>query len=247
MIRLAVLGSCVSAAPAYEVTKGKIGTVCYHKQTSFVSLDSSPIAISEDALPWPSLFAKKAVLADFRKTILESIAASQPDAILFDFIDERYNLLKTGDSYVVRSEPLIDSGFPGGLPLDFEVVERFTESTEALWRRSCTRIAQRLRSLCPRTCFLLHRCWLSNEYWDSDGIHSFSLERQAKNTKINSMLASYYDHFAKFPGLRTVEVFANNRGFAQHKWGLAPCHFEPEYGEHLMRQVLECVTAANEH
>ncbi len=245
MLRLSILGSCVTADPAY-LNPQLVQVACYLSRTSFISLNSPPLPIDDDALPWPSNFARKAVLGDFRKTILPVLAGSQPDALVFDFIDDRFDLLQCGDSFVLRSDPLLESGFPGTLPLTFHRLQRRSSRVSRLWERSSLAVTARLRELLPTVPFILHRCWYADEYRDENQIRLFPENERRGNAAMNEMLEDYYDWFQrKIPGMRAVEVKLPRRAWAQHKWGLEPFHFEPAYGEELIRQIVRATAPSS--
>jgi hypothetical protein len=237
MLRLSVLGSCVTGDPLFSAPAG-IELVSYQARTSLVSLNSPPVELAEDALEWPSGFAKRCVLADFRKTVLQNLKRSEPDAVVFDFIDERFDLLRCGASYVVLSEPLCQAGYPGRIPLVFERIERLSAEAFRLWRQSCHAIGDQLLALFPATPLILHRCWWAAEYREGDLVRSFDAKKLKEIAAMNEMLAEYYTLFKRaVPGLQTVEIDLPRRADAAHKFGLAPYHFEADYNAELIRHI----------
>ena len=98
-----ILGSCVTT-DAFARDAAGLEEVSYHSRTSFISVNSPPLAIEGSELCWCSNYARKHVLADFNKTVLPEMYLSKPDIVVFDFIDERFDILRSGDTYITRSE-----------------------------------------------------------------------------------------------------------------------------------------------
>jgi hypothetical protein len=96
--RIAVLGSCVTRQ-AFLHHEGPESwrlerPVHYQARTSFVSLLSPPLEPPEPLLrAIPDPFEQRAARDDFRRSFWSKLAASQPDLLLLDLVDERFDLL----------------------------------------------------------------------------------------------------------------------------------------------------------
>ena len=229
MTRLCILGSCVTGDSAY-LAPDEMQLVLYHSRHSFISLNSPPLALDDDALPWSSKYAKKEILGEFRKTVLAETARAEADLIVFDFMDERLDLLRCGDSYVVAFDELFDSGFPGNLPYKFERISRHCPEVTQLWEMSSIAVAAQLRESAPQARFALHRAWMAECYENGSETLPFHDAELGYVARMNALLAEYYAHFEKiFPGLEVIEIDRPRIADAQHRWGLAPYHYKPEY------------------
>ncbi len=241
MIRVAILGSCVTAC-ALEYAVDPLVEVFYSSRTSFATMLTPPLAIGGDALPWSGNFARKRVLADFRKTVLDDLVAAAPDAIVFDFVDDRHDLLRAGQSLILDSEPLRESGFPGTLPYSFDRIPRLSPECNAIWRQAATRIAAEFQRRLPSAKLLLHRAWWAEEYLDDSALRPFSPGEKAEAVAMNALLEQYYAHWESVcPGVIPIEVDLPCRGWKQHKWDLAPFHYETAYYHRLLELIEEAV------
>jgi UDP-glucuronate 4-epimerase len=227
MLRVSILGSCVTGDPVYQAS-GEIQMLSYQARTSFISQNSPPLELAVDALSWPSRFAKQCVLADFQKSALQSLEQGEPEAIVFDLIDDRFDLLRCGDSYVLLSDPLREAGFQGSLSAQFERIARLSPEASGLWLRACDSMAKKLAEMFPRMHLILHRCWFASEYQDGATVRSFDSPNLKKSAAMNEMLAHYYAHFERaLPRLTSIEVDLPRRADAHHKYGLTPFHYGP--------------------
>jgi len=238
MLRVSILGSCVTGDPVYQAS-AEIKILSYQARTSFISQNSPPLELAVDALSWPSRFDKRCVLADFQKSALQSLEQGEPDAIVFDLMDDRFDLLRSGDSYVLLSDPLREAGFPGSVSAQFERIARLSPEAFGLWLRACDSMAEKLARMFPRMLLILHRCWFASEYQDGSTVRSFDSPNLKKSAAMNEMLANYYAHFERaLPRLRSIEVDLPRRADAHHKFGVAPFHYGPDYGIELVRQIV---------
>ena len=68
----------------------------------------------KDCAPWPGGLRPqphRALVADLTKTALADLVAFRPTHLIFDFIDERLDLLSVGATLVTRSWELEASGY----------------------------------------------------------------------------------------------------------------------------------------
>jgi hypothetical protein len=183
-------------------------------------------------------------MADFNKTVLPELYGSKPDVVIFDFIDERYDLLRSGESYVTMTEPLEDSGFPGNLKQAFEHIPRRSQKATTLWREGAVCITSQIRRNLPSVCLVLHRAWWATEYVQGECVASFSANERRESERMNEQLQDYYDYFEQnVIDLRTVEVRDFRLASAQHRWGLAPYHYEQAYYTDVLAQILEVTSS----
>lgn len=183
-------------------------------------------------------------MADFNKTVLPELYQLKPDVVVFDFIDERYDLLRSGESYVTKTEPLDDSGFPGDLKQVFEHLPRRSQEATSLWREAAMAITSQIRKNLPSACFVLHRAWWAMDYIQGEQVVSFSENERTESAEMNEQLQDYYDYFERnVADLRSVEVTDSRLASAQHRWGLAPYHYEHAYYTKLLAQILEIISS----
>ncbi len=238
-VRVAILGSCVTAE-AFLLDVRPLIEVSYHSRTSFISLNSPPLALQRDELCWQSNYARKHILADFNKTVLPAIYDSKPDVMVFDFVDERFDLFRSGESYITRSDGLVGSGFPGGLRHVFERIPRHSVEATDLWQEAAVKVTAEIRRRLPAIRFILHRAWWAEEFMDGSQVVPFSPNERRESAKMNEQLAGYYSYFeSNVPDVLPVEVLGTRRALAQHHYGLAPYHYESAYYAELAAQIVK--------
>lgn len=242
MIRVAILGSCVTAdAFAYDFPE--LEEVFYQSHTSLVSLNSPPLAVPATALPWASSYVRQHLIAEFHRTVVPDLSETRPDVVVFDFVDERFDVLRCGESYVTDSDELSQSRALEDLGYCFERVPRFSADVMSLWRSSAVAVAQQIRHLLPKVCFVLHRAFWAEEYVDETEVKPFWGALQQEGPQMNEMLTCYYTWFERnVVGVHSIEVNLPRHAFAQHRRGLQPFHYQPPYYEELLRRILETVT-----
>lgn len=90
-----------------------------------------------------------ALRADLAKTALSALVAHNPTHIIFDFIDERFDLLAAGDSLATLSWELDVSGYrqqPG--LADAWTIRRHSAACERLRAGAAIEMASLLQSTC---------------------------------------------------------------------------------------------------
>jgi hypothetical protein len=156
--RNAILGSCVTR-DIVRFVPDEFELASYHCRTSFPSLVSPPLDIGDDDLRCDSSFGKRMIFADFRKTFFHALEDAAPHHLIIDLVDERYDLMRAGDSVVTRSWDLVDSGVDDYDRYSFELVKRTRPSTHAFWRSSCDAFLTLMRRRFPEVRLVLHKAY----------------------------------------------------------------------------------------
>ena len=121
MSRVAIVGSCISrdlwrfrGELVAKTAPERPPPMCYVSRTSIPSLFVTPVAGFRPAERPPGGLKPqphRALVADLRKTALAELVAFRPTHLIFDFIDERFDLLSIGQSVVTDSWELEASGY----------------------------------------------------------------------------------------------------------------------------------------
>ena len=229
--RIAILGSCVSA-DIFRLNPDVGDLVSYHGRSSLLSVMSPPIRLHDGAFEWTSGFARCAVKADFEKTFLNDTRNANCDLLLVDFVDERWDLLRTQLSFVTRSADLVDAGIEQSTLYAFERVDRLEETTQLLWRDACARFVIALQENLPNVRVVLHRVMGAGRYRNSRGLHALPPFADGIPLKaLRATLEDCYDFLlAKIPGAAEIALPPNAYiAEESHRWGLSPFHFEDRY------------------
>uniref|UniRef100_UPI00286B1C31 DUF6270 domain-containing protein n=1 Tax=Phenylobacterium sp. TaxID=1871053 RepID=UPI00286B1C31 len=138
MSRIAIIGSCITR-DLWPILGETPRDLLYISRTSLATMFASPpagvmIADTPPAGLPPQPHA--ALVADLRKTALAALVAHRPTHIVFDFIDERFDLLNAGGGLAAHTWELDVSGY-----LDQAAfasagrIGRMTPACERLWTR----------------------------------------------------------------------------------------------------------------
>lgn len=103
MKRVCIFGSCVSRDIFEYNVGGELSVVKYFARSSFASLSAAPYVESDVLKNISSPFQRRVVQADMDKSFCESLKNFDCDVMLFDFIDNRFNLYQQGDKLTTIS------------------------------------------------------------------------------------------------------------------------------------------------
>lgn len=240
MIKILIFGSCVSRDPfdsyissCTNSNSDEIVIVDYYARSSFASLFFPPYLHPLDLSPIKSPFRRKMVERDIRKSFLTDIQSTDYDFIIFDFTDDRFNLLKIADTFVTLSDEFRESSyvFSGDQP----IIKSFSNQFFDYWTRGWDLLYKliKVHSSC-------HKIIINDVKWalyDDDGVFFDNSEYILKG---NEWLSRIYTHlFDYIPKNQFVDYgeipFI---GSANHKWGRSPFHLNKFFEDRL----IECIS-----
>lgn len=227
---ITIFGSCVSR-DVFRVAEYP-ENINYFARSSLISLMSEPLSISNEDIKLESDFQKNMVLHDFRKDFFEE-TWTKGNFIVIDFIDERFDVMKYGKSYVTCSNEFVNGKVIDVRP--FERVSRFQQSTHELWKKSCLLFFDRLLAQVSNEDILIHETYWAKNYIENGQLNEFPNHALIKAN--NKMLEAYYGFLrSTYPGLRFVS--APRTGNKDHTWGLSPVHYTDEYYLNIYDQIM---------
>lgn len=188
------------------------------------------------------------MVADLTKTALSSLVAHRPTHIIFDFIDERLDLLAAGQTVVTHSWELDVSGY---LAQDAfasaGTIRRTSAGCELLWRQGLAELSAFIAATpLAGAKLILHRSRWAEHYLDDAGsLATFEPEveiftgKSARIADQNAMLERYQAAFAEaLPQARQVAAAPSMiLADAHHRWGLSPFHYVEDYYRDVWRQL----------
>ena len=246
-----MVGSCITRDLWPIVGEAPPHGLFYVSRTSLPSLLSGPPAgldLPAEHPTGPAAFPKRSMVSDLRKTALSELVARRPTHIVFDFIDERANLLETGDGYVTHTWELSVSGHLEHPALrNAHPVERTAAGCDLIWRAALREFAALVASTPLRDAtVILHEAQWATRYRDAEGalqafaplVELFS-GSWAEIEAHNKVLRAYQDAFLDaFPNAARIGAPAQLQVADQgHRWGLSPFHYVPEYYETVLPQL----------
>jgi hypothetical protein len=251
MSRVAIIGSCITR----DVWRFRGDTVTdpnpevlYLSRTSLPSIFATPLTGFRPARSPAGLRPQphRALVADLRKTALASLVAYRPTHLIFDFIDERFDLLCAGGTLVTRSWELEASGYltqpalRGARP-----VPRLSAACERLWLEAAGELAAFVRAtpLAGARLILHSARWAERRRLATGRDAPFEgveiLPGQAADLRAhNALLTRYEAAFAELmPPMARVEAPRQRLADDAHQWGVSPFHYVRDYYAEIWRQL----------
>lgn len=248
MPRIAIVGSCITR-DLWPIRGGGAEALLYISRTSFPGLLSAPVRGFHAAADPPGDLHQhehKALVADVRKTALAALVAYRPTHLIFDFIDERFDLLSVGGALAANSGEMVRSGYraqPAFAPA--RTVPRLSDACERLWLEAASEFAAVVRATpLHRARLILHSARWAERQRRPDGrltpIANVEIVggQPAAIPDYNALLDRQEAAFlALMPPMTRVDAAPFRLADSEHRWGLSPFHYVPEYYDEVRRQL----------
>ena len=225
--KIAIHGSCVSRDFA-EFRGWSVSH--YQARSSFATKSTPPVKFDESYLMRISTsFEQRMVRWDLIKRTFESGDAT---VIIVDLIDERFDVYLAGDSTVTRSKAFYDCGILKSISGDKIRLERGGDEYIRLFQEGLSVFSEWADA--P---IILHRANWASTLRTGNGIEA--MENIAQIESENALLQRLYS--LAIEELRPVSIVESPSlliADPEHKWGLAPFHYIPDYYEEIDRQVI---------
>ena len=250
MLKIAIVGSCITR-DLWPIRGGGAEQLLYISRTSLASLFAPPVAGFKVARKLPGdLHAHEhaALVADLTKTALGRLIAFQPTHIIFDFIDERFDLIGVGSSLAVRSAELERSGYLGQPSLrSVRTIPRQSAACERLWTDAAGAFAALVRGTeLARAALILHAAQWATEQRLADGslaaINDVEITtgRPAAIGAYNGLLERQEAIFReRMPPMLLLDAGPMRLADPTHQWGLSPFHYVADYYDEIRRQMID--------
>jgi Family of unknown function (DUF6270) len=244
MSRVAIVGSCISRDLwrfRGEAETQAPAELLYVSRTSLPSLFATPLRGFRPAVRPPSgLKAQphRALVADLSKTALAALVAFRPTHLIFDFIDERFDLLSADGALVTDSWELEASGYRNQPAFrGARAIPRLSPACERLWLDGAAQMAALVRATpLARAQLILHAARWADRRRTAQGrtaaIGGVEIlpGRPGDIAAHNALLARYEAAFAELmPPMARVEAPDLRLADDGHLWGLSPFHYVPDY------------------
>jgi hypothetical protein len=248
MSRVAILGSCITR-DLWSVLGADPNGVHYISRTSLPSLFARPVKGFEPSPDPPNGLKRhqhRAIVDDLTKRTLPALVAFRPTHLIFDFIDERFDLLAAADgALAAHSWELEVSGYLAQPVLRHAArIPRLSDACDSLWMDALVELTAFLQATPLReAAVILHRSRWAERWRDADGaVHAFEdveiwTDRPADIGQHNALLERYQAAF-KAATPHAVEIGGSERlADATHRWGLSPFHYTEEYYHEVWAQL----------
>jgi hypothetical protein len=248
MSRIAIVGSCITR-DLWPIRGGGAERLLYVSRTSFPSLLSTPVKGFTPARTPPADLKRHehlALVADLQKTALARLVAFRPSHIIFDFIDDRFDLIAVGDSIAVRSGEMMRSGYLTRPALRrHRTIPRLSAACERVWTAAAAEFASVLRATpLARAQLILHSSrWATEQRTANGKVRPIATVEIVGGDPVdiadyNALLERQEATFAALmPPMTRVDAGALRLAETAHRWGLSPFHYVPEYYDEVRRQL----------
>jgi len=248
MARVAIIGSCITR-DLWPIRGEGAEALAYVSRTSLPSLMSEPVAgFRPEKAPPAGLngYQHSAMVADLQKTALARLVAFRPTHLIFDLIDERFDLLSVGRSIVTDSWELEASGYLDQKAFrDARPVPRLSAACDRLWAQAAGEMAAIVRATpLAQARLILHVSRWAHEVQDAVGRRrpltnvAIMEGRPAEIAEHNLLLEQYEAVLLDvMPSMARLDAPALRVADAEHRWGLSPFHFIPAYYAEIWRQL----------
>jgi hypothetical protein len=246
-VTVGIWGSCVTR-DTFEIGGSFNGPLAYHARSSWVSQATSAEEQPPVSIPTGAGFADRMVREDLEKSVLSQLATKNPDVVVIDLIDERFDLVSVGGAYYsmndyyerLELEPSMREASEDVLAFRDDARDKaFAEAVRQL-------VPQWLEAL-PETRFVLHLAWYTARSADPE--RPFYASAPTAVAWCNERLAHHYRCLIEAFGGRLHVVEADRERFLvadpEHRWGLAHYHYVPDYYAEILTQILEVRVGAD--
>jgi hypothetical protein len=228
-MRLGIFGSCVTR-DLFEDPSLRPALARYSSRSSLISAVAPPVALDPERVRLDSAFQRRCVIEDFSKAFLAQLQADELDWLIVDLIDERFDVLRAPSSYVTCSSAYSGAGLDQHH--DFERVRRLTGEAAALLEDAAVEFAARVKAVLPAERVIVHRARWMTWYRYGAGLHAFMPDRVDFAEHHNAALDHAYDVLERELGGAAPTIALDRARYvadAEHRWGLEPYHYEPDY------------------
>jgi hypothetical protein len=248
--RIAIVGSCITR-DLWPIHGGGAEDLLYVSRTGLPSLLAAPVEGFRPARTPPGDLHRhehNALAADLQKTAIGRLIAYAPTHIIFDFIDERFDLLFAASGVATHSAELQRSGYLSRPAFRrARTVPRLSAACERLWLEAASEFAALVRATpLGRASLILHSARWAHDQRLPDGrvapIRDVEIISGlgAEIAPYNALLERQEAAFAELmPPMAVVDAAAERLADPTHRWGLSPFHYVPEYYVEVRRQLAE--------
>lgn len=237
VVPISIFGSCVSRDMLEYDSPKHIELKTYIARQSIVSAVSSEIKCKKEDIQLESEFQKRLVFNDLTKKTFETLKNDQSTFIIIDLIDERFKLVTYDNSFATLSNEMLASKYFGEKPLIVDKILGSFEKTNEYYVQDIALetyidlFCEKITSIYEQQKIIIHKAIMLNEYVTKEGdLKKFLPSQLSNNKKINQMLEYMYNCLKrKLPNAFTIDVCDKFHADENHKWGLAPMHYQQEY------------------
>lgn len=223
MKKIFILGSCVTRDP-FELSTENYD-ITYLARTSFASAFQNKKVNNIDTSNINSTFQRKMVNNDLSKTTENILISSNPDWILIDFIDERFNLFRTNNNEIFTLSPeLVDNCLYNK---EGEKILSNSDIFFELWANGWNKFIEIVKNNNLLDKIIINKVFWTNKNNKNGTVVSNKYENWIHEN--NKWLNKLYEYVEKQNNVKIIE-YPESLLIADynHKWGMQPYHYIAE-------------------
>ncbi|GGC10716.1 DUF6270 domain-containing protein [Cellulomonas carbonis] len=233
-MRVGIIGSCVTR-DAFELPRREgIVLDAYFARSSLASACTDRRFGGVDTSVIESAFQRRIVGFDLDKAFLDYLEADGFDVLVYDPIDERFDLMLQNGAVATRSNEFMRASF------DDDAIARVPSSTAefvALWERGWSRLLKVLDAHGKRGALRVNEV-----YWATTARGDVDLAKTAPRERTraaNEFLARLYQRMRADLDPHQFYTYAEDVLVAadEHRWGISPFHYVPEFYQAFVRRL----------
>lgn len=143
-------------------------------------------------------YQNKVLYIDIAKKLFEVLQMNQAEYLLIDFIDERFDLIKIGETYITGSYECLQSEYLKNR--EFERIQKvqYVKENEELFREQIKVFCEHLLTIYAPSQIILHECYFGNKYYDKhQNIQMFQKNILKTYQTMNDLLTLIYGEVKK--------------------------------------------------
>lgn len=236
-MKVLVLGSSATRDAFDYDDNNKVELVEYFARSSLASAFSQKTVTGVDLQTINSPFQRRIVQADLEKWFPEFLSSAVFDLLVYDPIDERFNLLKMPNGEICTlSNELIQTGVDKN-STGVEIITSGSDEFYRLWEQGWYALITKLDSLGKRGALRINKVFWSNQ--SENGESYLPTYNQRYIQAANRFLEKLYRQMAQDLPEDQFYIFQDDLlvGADMHKWGRSPFHFVEQYYKQLISKL----------
>ncbi|MDZ5607027.1 DUF6270 domain-containing protein [Bacillus pseudomycoides] len=251
MIKVAVLGSCVSRdgfnskfIPDY---KNYYTCILHQNQMSMISLASSAIPFEEELIDNLKPFDTRHFKSELDKEFINDMVREQPDYLMVDFYgDLFYGVQKIGDSFITNKKWLFSQTSQYKELDKGEEFQIFNHSAEyfRLWKEGIKFLFEFLQEKVPNCKVIINKARFVDEYIDKKSGEIKVISKSGKHRAINvNIYNKWWDTLDNYVinryKVRSIDYDnAIYRAVEDHPWGMFYVHYDKDFYHDFTRKLM---------
>lgn len=237
--RVFILGSCVSRDPFELPHHHTPEIVKYLARTSLAAQAIDPFVDGDAVSMIESNFQRNMVLADMEKTAFRDLTSLSFDALIIDFIDDRFPILVSGKRGATLSTEYIEGrAKAGGAELSpDEVIEAKPSIKMQWWEEGFGRLLGVMERNHPGTPIIINRVYWAERTIDGDPLPIWIGNAREENDYLDSL----YRRCSAAPAVRFIDYPGTFLADPRHVWGLSPFHYPQDVYQNFLGGLLAII------